>query len=202
MAHQLFPGGINCQPEIYYEYNKALTNTRQALDHGRLVIYEAAFFFNGVFIYADMLVEDEEGWKVYEVKSSTSVKEINIQDAALQSYVIEQNGINSRMSASCSTTPMNVMRSRWRNLPKPRLGVGQKIITEDSKEMKDLRPLLIKRPFPKIQETHCRSPYTCDFMGQCWDHILKTLYLMLQILVQKRNLSFTIKGLYLSKHSR
>ena len=64
LAHQLFPDGINCQPELFYEYNKALASTRQALDHGRLVIYEAAFFFNGVFVYADMLVEDEEGWKV------------------------------------------------------------------------------------------------------------------------------------------
>ena len=23
LAHQLFPGGINCQPEVFYEYNKA-----------------------------------------------------------------------------------------------------------------------------------------------------------------------------------
>ena len=176
LAHQLFPGGINCQPEVFYEYNKALASTKQALDHGRPVIYEAAFFFNGVFVYADILVEDEEGWKVYEVKSSTSVKEVNIQDAALQSYVIEQNGI--KLKDVCIVHLDNTYE-RDGELQVEALFTKTSVLSEIKtlspripKEIERLKAVIDRKTLPeKSIGAHCSSPYTCDFMGQCWGHI-------------------------------
>ncbi len=35
-----------------------------------------------------------DGWKAYEVKSSTEVKEVNIHDAAVQVYILMNSGID------------------------------------------------------------------------------------------------------------
>ena len=42
----------------------------------------------------DILVKDNEGWKAYEVKSSTSVSKTYIKDAAIQYYTIVNSGID------------------------------------------------------------------------------------------------------------
>ena len=176
LAHQLFPGGINCQPELFYEYNKALANTRQALDDGRPVIYEAAFFFNGVFVYADILVEDQEGWKVYEVKSSTNVKEVNIQDTALQSYIIEQNGIELK---DVCIVHLDNTYERDGEIEVEELFIKTSVLAKVKtllpripKEIERLKTVIDLETLPeKSIGAHCLSPYNCDFMGQCWGHI-------------------------------
>ena len=42
----------------------------------------------------DILVKDNDGWKAYEVKSSASIKDTYIKDAAIQYYTIINSGIN------------------------------------------------------------------------------------------------------------
>ena len=39
-------------------------------------------------------MKDEEGWKAYEVKSSTKVSDTYINDAAIQYYAIVNSGID------------------------------------------------------------------------------------------------------------
>ena len=39
-------------------------------------------YINNVLAALDILVKDEEGWKAYEVKSSTKVSETYIKDAS------------------------------------------------------------------------------------------------------------------------
>ena len=59
--------------------------------------YEATFLYNDYTITSfDILIKDEEGWKAYEVKSSTKVSETYIKDAAIQYYTITNSGINKR----------------------------------------------------------------------------------------------------------
>ena len=41
----------------------------------------------------DILVKDDDGWKAYEVKSSTKVTETYLKDAAIQYYTIINSGI-------------------------------------------------------------------------------------------------------------
>ncbi len=38
--------------------------------------------------------DKEKGWEIYEVKSSTSVKQVNIQDAAIQYYALQGCGLD------------------------------------------------------------------------------------------------------------
>ena len=78
LSQQLFPGGIDCTPESVFDFQKAVIRTKEEIEKGAAIIYEAAFQFNEVLVALDILVKDEEGWKAYEVKSSTSIsKKLN-----------------------------------------------------------------------------------------------------------------------------
>ena len=57
---------------------------------GTKIIYEAAFQFNGVLAALDILVNDDNGWKAYEVKSSTSISVTYHMDATIQYYAITE----------------------------------------------------------------------------------------------------------------
>ena len=94
LATQLFPGGVDCTPESYYDFQKAVEQTQQEIENGATVIYEAAFQFEGVLAAVDILVKDKDGWKAYEVKSSTSVSDTYRMDGTLQYYVITKSGID------------------------------------------------------------------------------------------------------------
>ena len=85
LARGLFPGGIN----IPYERDgikKQAELTKHAIEKGISTIYEASFQHNGVFVKIDILRKGKRGWEIYEVKSSTSLKDIYIPDAAVQHY--------------------------------------------------------------------------------------------------------------------
>ncbi len=74
LACQLFPGGS----EIEFDYKNfagMISRTKQLIDDGTEVIYEATFRERGVFAMADILARDIDGWSMYEVKGSTKVKE-------------------------------------------------------------------------------------------------------------------------------
>ena len=83
LAEQLFPGGVDARPDNTYEYQKSVARTKQLIQDGVKIIYEAAFQYEGVLAAIDILVKERGKWKAYEVKSSTEVKDVNIIDAAL-----------------------------------------------------------------------------------------------------------------------
>ena len=51
LACELFPGGVDCTPESYFDFQKAVIRTQEEIEKGTKVIYEAAFQFNRVLAY-------------------------------------------------------------------------------------------------------------------------------------------------------
>lgn len=94
LARQLFPGGVDASPLTPYLYQKSVADTARFVSQGHKIIYEAAFQYEGILCAIDILVNKKNKWFAYEVKSSTSVKTPQIQDAALQYYVINNAGLN------------------------------------------------------------------------------------------------------------
>ena len=64
-------------------------------------IFEAAFEYEDIKIRADVLERNGKSWNLIEVKSSTSVKEVNLYDVALQYYVLKGCGVNIRSIGLC-----------------------------------------------------------------------------------------------------
>jgi len=71
-----------------------IESTLRAMDDPNVnVIYEAGFLNSNTLIRADVLIRDREKWQLVEVKSSTSLQDDHLKDAAIQSFVIKNSGV-------------------------------------------------------------------------------------------------------------
>lgn len=176
LAQQLFPGGINCAPSHPAQSAKSIDKTAELIKSGASVIYEAAFSYNQLIIFLDILVRTETGWHAYEVKSSLSVSETYIQDAALQYNVIGGSGLHLE---SFSIIYLNADYSL-----KSALEIGQyflkKEVTQEVVKKQDWienqivasKETLELKKSPAIPAgSRCYQPYPCDFRGHCWKNL-------------------------------
>ncbi|TAH41113.1 MAG: DUF2779 domain-containing protein [Bacteroidetes bacterium] len=176
LARELFPGGTDASPETPFEYQKSVKLTKDLIDQGVKIIYEAAFQYQGVLAAVDILVKKNGKWKAYEVKSSTSVKDVNILDAALQYHVITKSEIEL---ADIFIVHLNNEYVRKKNLVLEELffmeSVKDEAVDQQSfikNKISELKLLIESKKEPKIGiGTHCFEPYSCEFMHHCWKHI-------------------------------
>jgi hypothetical protein len=91
-AQRLYPNGILIDNANLADCVTATHAAMQA--HPDATIFEATFQHQGVLIRADILHPTPNGYRMLEVKSSTSVKPYHIDDCAIQAYVIAQNNIS------------------------------------------------------------------------------------------------------------
>ena len=172
LAQQRFPNGVDASPETYYEYQKTVIKTAELIEAGETVIYEAAFQFNGVLCAIDILVKQNNKWYAYEVKSSTSAKDVYVQDAALQYFVITNAGIEledifilhlNKEYVRYGDIDLNELFTATSILEKVK-GLYQFIKTK----IQECKATLQNKSEPIIEmDNHCYSPYDCNFMGYC-----------------------------------
>lgn len=176
LAQQLFPGGALIEFDSS-DFEGMLRRTQQLIDEGVKTIYEATFRGNGIFVMCDILHKGEEGWEVYEVKSSTSVKEYHRNDLSIQWYALESLGLPL---TKASVVHINNQYCRGEELDLPRLFTiteitdevveRQQQIPEKLNEMEGA--LSMEEPAIKIGG-HCSSPFECDFSDHCWKNVAK-----------------------------
>ncbi|MEO7081247.1 MAG: DUF2779 domain-containing protein, partial [Flavobacteriales bacterium] len=175
LAQQLFPGGVDCTPPTYRDFEQSVLDTERAIVEGAQVIYEAAFLRDGVLAAMDLLVRTDEGWKAYEVKGSTGVKDVYINDAALQSYVIEGSiplvdvsivYLNNRY---VKQGPIDVQALFTIVSVKERVALERAHVPA---RIEGLKAVLLLPEAPVIDiGPHCDTPYHCDFKAHCWAHV-------------------------------
>ena len=71
-----------------------LAKTDELLQNKPNVIAEASFSYNNNFCSVDVLKNDSDGVEIYEVKSSTKIKDIYYDDIAYQYFVLSNLGFN------------------------------------------------------------------------------------------------------------
>jgi len=76
----------------YWDKLGRVAATREAIEAGRRVIYEASFLEGGVFVSVDILHREPhaKGWTLSEVKSTSKVKPQHIPDVAVQAHVVRR----------------------------------------------------------------------------------------------------------------
>ena len=92
LAKELF-GDYN---DIPYDKNLniRLEKTEKLLKDKPNIITEASFIYDNNFCSVDILKNDADGVEIYEVKSSTKIKDIYLDDAAYQYFVLTNLGLN------------------------------------------------------------------------------------------------------------
>ena len=92
LAHTLYPDGVLIDVDIF-KLNRAVDDTKKAINDGADVILEAAFCYEQCRVLSDVVERQADGtWHLIEVKSSTQVKEEHYDDLAYQKWVMEQAG--------------------------------------------------------------------------------------------------------------
>ena len=74
--------------------NFRVEKTAKLLEDKPNVITEASFIYDNNFCSVDILKNDFDGVEIYEVKSSTKVKDIYVDDVAYQYFVLSNLGLN------------------------------------------------------------------------------------------------------------
>ena len=82
---------------------KMIEDTKKCLADGLENICEASFSHNGCYCAVDILKKEKGGYAIYEVKSSTEVKDYHLTDIAYQKYVLEKCGVNVVLGATTAT---------------------------------------------------------------------------------------------------
>ncbi len=142
-------------------------------------IFEGAFEYDGVLVRVDILERMQNGekglssWRLIEVKSSTRVKDVHLDDLSIQSHVVQGAGL--RLDAIC------LMHIDTRYLYEGgEVDLQALFSIEDVSEsvanrrgqvlerLAAMRAMLLNPQSPEIEPgQHCHTPYECPFWSHC-----------------------------------
>lgn len=92
LARNLFGDYTNI--EFNKDLNIMVAKTRKLLKNKPNIITEASFNYDNNFCSVDILKNNLDGMEIYEVKSSTEVQDIYLDDASYQYFVLSNLGLN------------------------------------------------------------------------------------------------------------
>ncbi len=135
-------------------------------------IFEATFQHDGVLVRVDVLLPDGSGWKVIEVKASTSVKDYHVLDCAIQDWVLRKSGL--------TVTSISLAHINNRFVYAGNGNYDGILIEQDmTGRVRTVEPTVedmiakareaVTGPMPDIGVgSHCSKPYECQFVKHCW----------------------------------
>ncbi len=172
LAKKLFPEGIDIPTE---NFMGNISNTMNLLE-SRKPLFEAGIRVGNLYSRVDILhpaAEDE--WDIVEVKSSTSVKDVHINDVAFQRYCCSQLGLNIR---KCSLVLINNQYVKDGEIdPEGFFNIHD--VTDQVEEasvgiqdrIDSIIEVISQETCPEtIIGPHCRDPYDCS-LTDCWDSL-------------------------------
>ena len=171
LACELFSGGERI--EYTGDFGLQIAKTKELIEHGSKVIYEATFCFDGILVMVDILRICEDGLIINEVKSSTSVKEVYIDDVSIQYYVISSLGYKV---SGVNIIHIDNSYVRGEKLELERLfhieDVTEQIMQKQAEIpqiLNKFEEILSKNVEPEVDiGPHCSDPYHCDAWEYCW----------------------------------
>ncbi len=157
------------------DISSMLKKTKEELRNNTSVICEAAFSIDGLYCAVDLLRKDNDGWSIYEVKSSTNNPETNLNyvvDIAFQRYVLEKAGININRTYLVNINSSYVFDGVM-NLNE--FFAISDLTDEVLEELLNVEPnieyareLLSKDTMPDLDlDERCNHPYSCSYWNFC-----------------------------------
>lgn len=173
LACELFPNGR----EVIYnpdDFNGMIETTKHWMNDGVEHIYEATFLYEGILVLVDVLKITPKGLEIYEVKSSTSVKDIYLHDVSIQLYVLRQLGYTV-LNSNVVHINGDYVRGDELNLDDlfNIVDVSDEVNalqTNIPNRLEEFEAYLADRDNePSIDiGSHCNKPYECDAKEYCW----------------------------------
>ena len=171
LACELFSGGERI--EYTGNFSSQIAKTKELMGRGAKVIYEATFCFDGILVMVDILRIGKDGLIINEVKSSTSVKEVYIDDSAIQYYVLSSLGYKVSVANIIHIDNSYV---RGEKLELEKFFHAEDVTEQVKQKQADIPQILSKFDEILSKDTEpevdigpqCSDPYTCDAWEYCW----------------------------------
>jgi len=170
----LFPGGVEIPGSD--DFDRVIQETQAALSLKK-PLFEPGFRYKNTYARADVLVPGKGGrWDLYEVKSSTEVKEVYYPDVAFQKYCYEGAGIRIGRTY---LVHINNEYVREGDLNTEALftrvditeGMGEWVARVEP-EVERMMEVLKQAECPEVKiGLQCGDPYECKLKEFCWKHI-------------------------------
>ena len=171
----------------HHAADERVARTAELLAKGAPAVYEASFLADDVFVAVDILERQARGerggnaFALVEVKSTTTVKDEHIPDAAIQAYVLRHAGLEvprvevMHLSRECRYPDLSNLFAR-----EDVTGRVEAFLPEiPDRIAEQLEALDGPRPDVPVGD-HCTTPYECPFLARCWparpEHHVGTLY--------------------------
>ena len=169
-----FPGGVLVDNSPW-DFVGSLSQTKQLIAQGTTVLYEAAFEYNGLYARADIIEfsKETQRWKMFEVKSSTRLKDEHLDDIGLQAWIIAKTGLPLEqinllhLNSECTYPDLSNLFVSV-DLTEQIREVYPNILTK----VGEILTAIKSNEVPNIPiGPQCLSPYECGFMEHCWKDI-------------------------------
>ena len=173
LAKEIFGNHIDI--EFNENLNQMIEDTKKNLENKNVTITEASFNYNNNFCSVDILKKIEENYELYEVKSSTEVKDIYLHDASYQYYVMTKLGYNV---TKVSIVHINSDYVRGETLELDKLftivditDIAKSKLNEVEQKIKEINTYMEQTKEPNNDiGMHCVTPYDCPFFNHCTKH--------------------------------
>jgi predicted RecB family nuclease len=176
LARKRFPGGVHVEHDHLHR-KEALQQTAELLNGpGVPAIFEGAFEFDHTVVRVDILERVGNGkWRLIEVKATGSVKDVHLDDLAVQTYVLKGAGVVLASSCLIHLDTQYVY-------PGGELDLEQLFALEDlsakvdeymaevPNRLAEMKAMLLQSTPPAIDpDHHCIDPYgnECPFWNHC-----------------------------------
>jgi len=179
LARRRFPGGVLVTAG-HRQREAALAYTAELVQDPTVsAIFEGAFLHDGVLVRVDILerVPSQEGispsWRLIEVKSSTRVKDVHLDDLAIQSQVLLGAGLSLVSTSLMHINTGYVYEEGEVDLTKlfTIQDVTEAVTSRRAEvlgQVAAMKTVLLKSQPPAIEpDHHCHSPYECPFWNHC-----------------------------------
>jgi hypothetical protein len=175
LARGLFKKGV----EIKVSGESGTAETKRLLNEGAEIIYQAQPVSKKFLARADILIKKEDGWHLYEVKSSTQIKPEHIPDLCFQVNVFKEFGIELK------TINLIHINSEYVYREKNGLEVNKLFVTEnvtdivtdgleaEVKKMKTAHKILTSKKEPKVAvlKRNFHHPMSANMSEYYWKGI-------------------------------
>ena len=176
-AYKLFPEGQDAQVE---EFKESIFKTTKLVEEKASTIFQPTFSAKNLFCRCDILKLADNGgsYDIYEVKSSTSVKDINIYDMAFQKICLEGAGLKVGKLFIYYTNNKYVRSGEI----EPNKLLELEDVTDQVKYLEEETRLRIEKALEIMKEKdepdqrmlkQCDKPNQCTFLDYCWKDIPK-----------------------------
>ncbi len=179
LARKRFPGGVLIE-NGHENPQEAIKRTQELMAQGVPTIYEAAFAYNGILVFVDILEKTPTGWNLIEVKSSTGDEEkpeeidpIYFDDISIQRYVLSHCGITPEHCYLLCVNTNYFMETDEVDLSQffLLLSTESELLTDEDIEndLEKIKALLAApEPTAQLDKTGCKG---CECHDYCWKDI-------------------------------